>query len=73
MAKTGSYVQRVIGCDCLTEERKGYIASALLHSEDFPDGAFHAYMDEMGIDVSELVPFSEGHMDECHAAAPEAK
>lgn len=55
------YQKRQAACDCLTPERRGFIRSALDHSDDFPDGAFMAYMDEQGIDISELECFSLEH------------
>ncbi len=48
-------------CTCLTPERMGYIQAAMDMSEDFPDGAFFALMEEKGIDVTELEPFSDDH------------
>lgn len=62
-----SYAQRASRCSCLSQKRLNRIADALRFSEDFPDGAFCAYMEECGIDISELEPFSEGH--NCHAIA----
>jgi len=56
-------------CTCLSDERKGYIESAMDFAEDFSDGAFMAYMEECGIDVSELECFSTTHYAENHARA----
>lgn len=56
-----TYAQRAAKCSCLSQERLAEVAEALRHSEDFPDGAFMAYMEERGIDVSELECFAEGH------------
>jgi len=63
------YQRRQAACDCLTPERRGYIKSAMDHAADFPDGAFMAYLDEMGIDVSELEAFSTEH--DCKAQGRE--
>lgn len=52
-------------CKCLTPERRGFIDGAMSHSSDFGDGAFFAYMDEQGIDVSELEVLSNEHKAEC--------
>ena len=38
----------------LTPERRAYIEAALAFAEDFPDGAFMAYMEEQGISIDEL-------------------
>jgi hypothetical protein len=54
-------------CDCLTPERRSYIESAMDFSSDFSDGAFFAYMEEKGIDVSELEVFSTTHLQEVHS------
>jgi hypothetical protein len=54
-------------CHCLTDERRGYIEAAMDFADEFPDGAFMAYMDEQGIDVSELEVFSTTH--DCGKAA----
>lgn len=56
-----SYDQRAARCKCLSPERLGFISAALLFSEDFSDGAFYAHLDDVGIDVSELEPFTDGH------------
>jgi len=55
------YQERQSRCSCLTAERRGFIRSAMSYAEDFSDGAFMAYMDEMGIDVSELEAFGTEH------------
>lgn len=55
------YQKRQAACTCLTPERRGFIQSALDFTEDFPDGAFMAYMEDAGIDISELEAFSEDH------------
>jgi hypothetical protein len=55
------YQKRQAACDCLPAERRGFIKSALDFTEDFPDGAFLAYMEEQGIDISELEAFAESH------------
>ena len=57
-------------CDCLTSERKEFIQSAMDFSDDFNDGAFMAYMEEHGIDVSELECFSTTHYAENHKGKP---
>lgn len=61
------YQKEVDACDCLTESRKAYIRSQMDFSEDFNDGAFMAFMEESGIDVSELECFSITHYAENHA------
>ncbi len=48
-------------CNCLTDERRAFIQVAMDFADDFSDGAFMAYMEEKGIDVSELEVFSEQH------------
>lgn len=55
------YQKRQATCLCLKPERRGFIQAALDHTLDLPDGAFFAYMEEQGIDVSELEPFSLEH------------
>lgn len=52
-------------CKCLSPERREYIYQRMSFADDFPDGAFSAYMEECGIDVSELEVFSTTH--ECGA------
>ena len=59
--RQAAYQKRQAACECLTPERSGFIKSVMDHAEDFSDGAFFAYMDENGIDVSELECFSEQH------------
>lgn len=61
MAKDKEYLRRQAACDCLTAERRGFIEAAMSFADNFPDGAFMAYMDEQGIDVSELECFSLEH------------
>ncbi len=48
-------------CKCLTPERRAKIEVAMDVADDFSDGAFMAYMEEQGIDVSELEVFSTEH------------
>ena len=48
-------------CKCLPEERRVYIENALSLAEDFPDGAWMAFLQEQGIDPNELEVFSVGH------------
>ena len=55
------YQVRQAACDCLKPERRSYIQEAMDHASEFSDGAFMAYMDERGIDVSELEAFSIEH------------
>ena len=55
------YRKRQSACKCLESERRGYIQAALDFSDDFSDGAFMAYMEEQGIDMSELEAFSLQH------------
>lgn len=55
------YQKKQAACNCLTPERRGYIRSAMDYADGFPDGTFMAYMDECGIDVSELECFSLEH------------
>ena len=56
-------------CHCLTPKRRSYIENAMSFSSDFPEGEFMAYMEEEGIDVSELEVFSTTHMKETHGIA----
>lgn len=35
-------------------DRKAFVQAAMDFAEDFPDGAYFAYMEEQGIDVTEL-------------------
>ena len=60
------YLAEIEACTCLTPERKDYIRSGMAFAKDFPDGAFMAYMDECGIDVTELECFSTTHYAENH-------
>lgn len=55
------YQKRQAACTCLSPERRGFIKAAMDFAEDFPDGAFFAYLDERDIDVTELEPFSLEH------------
>lgn len=55
------FQRRQAQCQCLPPERRKYIKDALDFTEDFSDGAFMAYMDERGVDVSELECFSVEH------------
>ena len=55
------YQKRQAACTCLKPERREYIREKMDFASDFPDGAFMAYMDESGIDVSELEAFSTEH------------
>ena len=61
MKEKNLYQRRQAACDCLESERRGFIQSAMDHASDFSDGAFMAYMEEEGIDVSELEAFSTDH------------
>ncbi len=63
------YQREVDACDCLSPERKSYIQARMDFSEDFSDGAFMAFMEESGIDVSELECFSTTHYAETHASS----
>jgi hypothetical protein len=55
------YQKRQARCNCLTAFRRGFIEAAMDFAAEFPDGAFMAYMEEQGIDVSELEAFSLEH------------
>lgn len=68
-AEWKAYQEEVRKCDCLDSERKAFIQMHMAQAEDFPDGAFMAYMEECGIDVSELECFSTTHYAENHAKA----
>lgn len=48
-------------CKCISDERRDYIQAAMGFADDFSDGAFMAYMEESGIDVSELEVFAVDH------------
>lgn len=48
-------------CTCLTDERRAFVQAQMDYADDFPDGAFMGWMEECGIDVSELEVFAEGH------------
>ncbi len=61
-----AHEREVDACTCLTSERKAYIQAKMDFAEDFSDGAFMAFMDESGIDVSELECFSTTHYAENH-------
>lgn len=62
MAKEpNDYQKRQSACKCLTPERRRFIRAAMDHADEFGDGAFMAYMDERGIDISELEAFSVEH------------
>ncbi len=65
-AEWKAYKKEVDACDCLSPERKGFIREKMDFAEDFPDGAFMAYMEENSIDVSELECFSTTHFAENH-------
>lgn len=54
-------MSHLVRCNCLTPERWVYISNAMDFASDFSDGAFMGYMEEQGIDVSELEIFSEQH------------
>lgn len=54
--------KRLADCQCLTDERRGFIEAALSFSSDFSDGAFFAFMEERGIDITELEVFSLDHV-----------
>jgi hypothetical protein len=68
-AERETYRREVDACDCLSPERKSYIQSQMDFAEDFSDGAFMAFMEESGIDVSELKCFSTTHYAETHQGA----
>lgn len=55
------YQKKQAACRCLKPKRRGFIQAAMDFASDFNDGAFMAYMEEQGIDVSELEPFSLEH------------
>ena len=55
------YKKRQAACRCLSPERRSYIQNAISFSDDFSDGAFMAYMDEEGIDMSEFECLSIEH------------
>lgn len=57
------YQRRQAACRCLRASRRGFIKEKMdfANANDFPDGAFFAFMDENGIDVSEMEPFSTDH------------
>jgi hypothetical protein len=61
MLMANRYQKRQAACTCLAAERREYIKDAMLIAHDFNDGAFMAYMEERGIDVSELEAFSKEH------------
>lgn len=56
-----TWKKKQAACQCLSAERREFIRSQMNYAEDFSDGAFFAYMDECGIDVSELEAFSTTH------------
>ena len=64
------YQSELSACDCISDGRKVMIQSAMDFAEDFSDGAFMAYMEECGIDVSELECFSTTHYAENHKGKP---
>ena len=55
------YQERQANCKCLKPDRRIFISEKMDFSKDFNDGAFLAYMEENGIDVSDLEPFSIEH------------
>lgn len=57
------YQKRQAACKCLAPKRRAFIKDKMdfANSNDFPDGAFFAYMEENGIDTSELEAFSTEH------------
>lgn len=55
-------------CKCIPETRRGFIQAHLDIAEDFPDGAFMAYLESKGIDGYELEPFSDDH--DCNRGRP---
>lgn len=61
--KSGSdtYAARQAACRCLTPKRRAYVEAAMSHAADWSDGAFFGYMQERGIDVTELEPFATDH------------
>lgn len=56
-------------CVCIPRERRDAIQQAMDFASDFNDGAFMAYMEEEGIDVSELEVFSTTH--DCRKGGPD--
>ena len=64
------YQSEVEACTCLTPDRKAFVQTRMHFAEDFSDGAFMAYMEESGIDVSELECFSTTHYAENHKGKP---
>jgi hypothetical protein len=61
MAKQNEYQKRQAECNCLPAGRREFIRMHMDIADDFSDGAFMAYMDEKGIDVSELEALSLDH------------
>lgn len=49
-------------CLCLGPKRRAFIDACLDFAADLPDGAFMAYMEQEGIDVSELEVYSASHV-----------
>jgi len=72
-AEAKKYQDEVNACTCLTPDRKAYIQSKMDFAEDFSDGAWLAYLEEEGIDVSELECFSTTHYAENHSHPPESR
>jgi len=56
-----AYKRRQAACQCIPRDRRIDIQTAMDFASDFSDGAFMAYMEEQGIDVSELEVFSVEH------------
>ena len=61
MEEAKEYREKQAACKCLSEKRRAYIQTALDVCDDWPDGAFFAYLEECNIDVTELEPFSVEH------------
>lgn len=67
MAEQNEYQKKQAACKCLPPGRREFIRMHMDIADDFSDGAFMAYMDEKGIDVSELEALSLTH--DCTKAA----
>ena len=59
--KMNDYQKRQAKCMCIKPKRRIFIQIALDFSDNFSDGAFMAFMEEKGIDMSELEAFSLEH------------
>ena len=54
-----------IKCKCISAERDSFISAVWEGTENMPDGAFFAVMEENEIDVSELEVYSAEHIKTC--------